>query len=210
MSDEKKKGPGLGAIAASAFLAVVASGTSPWWWEKFFGNNNQPAQVAQQPSLPQVSSPPDLSTSSVPTVSASIASAPSPSVTTSSTPSPSASAPNTPNAAVEIKWSDSPASLDIKTSKGLKFAFACPPSEQPINQLWGTAAYTDNSSVCLAGVHSGVITKERGGVVNIEVRGGQPNFIGSQRFGVLSKGETNISYFYSFVVLGANVQGKKS
>ncbi len=206
MSDEKKNGFGLGAIAASAFLAVIASGTSPWWWEKFFGNNNQPAQVAQQPSLPQLSSPPDLSASSLPTVSASIAPVSSP----STTPSPSASAPNTSNAPVEIKWSDSPSSLDIKTSKGLRFAFACPPSEQPVDRLWGTSAYTDNSSVCLAGVHSGVITKDRGGVVNIEVRGRQPNFIGSQRFGVLSKGENVIDYYNSFVVLSANAPGKKS
>jgi hypothetical protein len=149
--------------------------------------------VAQQPFLPQLSPPPELSASSVPTISASLAPAPSPSVSTNSTPSPSALTQPS-NAPVEIKWFESPSNLDIKTSKGFKFAFACPPSEQPINQLWGTNAYTDNSSVCLAGVHSGVITKDRGGVVNIEVRGRQPNFIGSQRFGVLS----------------ANAPGKKS
>ncbi len=190
MTDEKKKGFGLGQIAAAIFIPVIASGTAPWWWDKVFGNNNQPAQVAQQPTLPDVSAPPALSPSSLPTISASIAPAPSPLASVSEPKSPP---PSTSNAPVDIKWFDSPSSLDINTSKGLKFAFACPPSEQPINQLWGTAAYTNNSSVCLAGVHSGVITKDRGGVVNIEVRGGQPNFIGSQRFGVLSKGEAYIN-----------------
>ncbi len=216
MTDEKKKGFGLGQIAAAIFIPVIASGTAPWWWDKVFGSSNQPAQVAQQPTLPEVSAPPALSPSPLPTISASIALAPSPLTSGSEpkSPSPSTAAPNTSNAPVDIKWSDSPYSLDIKTSKGLKFAFACPTFEQQpdqmrgANSLWGTNPYTVGSSVCEAGVHSGVIPKDRGGVVNIEVRGGQPNFLGSQRFGVLSKEYT--SNAYSFVVLGTNVQGNKA
>jgi hypothetical protein len=215
MTDEKNKGLGLGQIAAAILIPVIASGTSPWWWEKVFGSNNQPAQVAQQPTLPEVSAPPALSPSPLPTISANIALAPSPLVSGNEPKSPlqNALTPNTATAPVDIKWSDSLYSLDINTSKGLKFAFTCPAFEQQSDQmrgnsLWGTNPYTAQASICLAGVHSGVINKERGGVVNIEVRGGQQSFIGSQRFGVLSKGYS--SQDYSFVVMGANVQGNKA
>lgn len=212
MSDEKNKSPNWLPIAVPVLVTVLAGGTAPWWWEKFFGNNSQPPQVAQQPATPPLSASPSFSASPVPTVSASIAPAPSPVVTISSTPFPSASTSNTTNAPVDINWSNNPYSLDIKTSKELKFAFTCPAFEQPSDQtdpysLLGTNPYTARSSICLAGVHSGVITKERGGVVNIEVRGQQQNFIGSQRFGVLSK--EYMYNDYSFVVIGANVPENK-
>jgi hypothetical protein len=40
------------------------------------------------------------------------------------------------------------------------------------NNVWGTATYTDDSSVCAAAVNYGLITIEAGGTVTIEIRPG--------------------------------------
>jgi hypothetical protein len=50
--------------------------------------------------------------------------------------------------------------------------------------VWGTDVYTDDSSICEAAVHAGVIRRADGGVVHFERLGAQPSFQGSQRNGV--------------------------
>lgn len=51
--------------------------------------------------------------------------------------------------------------------------------------LWGTDVYTDDSSICTAAVHVGVITFD-GGVVTFEIRPGEMTYVGSARNGVTS------------------------
>ena len=69
---------------------------------------------------------------------------------------------------------------------GTEFDYDCPPGgiEAPI---WGTGTYTDDSSVCNAGVHAGAITYEDGGTVTIVLEGPQESFEGSESFGVTSQ-----------------------
>ena len=62
-----------------------------------------------------------------------------------------------------------------------------------------TEVYSGDSSICEAAVHTGVITREQGGTVSIEVQGKQQSFRASQRNGVLSKGYG--SYSSSFIVI---------
>jgi hypothetical protein len=50
--------------------------------------------------------------------------------------------------------------------------------------VWGTDIYTDDSSICEAAVHAGVIRRAEGGVVHFERLGSQPSFQGSERNGV--------------------------
>ncbi|XP_053549096.1 mucin-12-like [Bombina bombina] len=50
-------------------------------------------------------------------------------------------------------------------------------------QVWGTNIYTDDSSICGAGIHSGVITDE-GGAMIMEKKPGQDNYEESIRNGV--------------------------
>lgn len=52
--------------------------------------------------------------------------------------------------------------------------------------VWGTDIYTDDSSICEAAVHAGLIKRASGGVVHFEMSGAQPSFSGSERNGVSS------------------------
>ena len=63
------------------------------------------------------------------------------------------------------------------------FAFDCPPNGSR-DSIWGSGPYTDDSGVCTAGVHAGVISYRNGGRVNIQPRPGQNRYAGSTRNGV--------------------------
>jgi hypothetical protein len=66
---------------------------------------------------------------------------------------------------------------------GATFTYDCPPDGES-GVIWGTDVYTDDSSVCTAGVHRGVITIEDGGPVRIMIRPGQVAYVGSVRNGI--------------------------
>lgn len=67
---------------------------------------------------------------------------------------------------------------------GIIYRFVCPPADQTGN-VWGTDVYTDDSSICEAAVHAGVIGRD-GGTVHYERLGAQESFQGSVRNGVSS------------------------
>jgi hypothetical protein len=80
--------------------------------------------------------------------------------------------------------------VDHRDQIGSTFQFECPgPHPEPANlgAVWGTGTYTDDSSVCVAAVHSGVITLEEGGSVVIEMRPGQDSYPPSEANGVSSR-----------------------
>jgi len=85
-----------------------------------------------------------------------------------------------------------------------RFAYTCP-SGGTLRSVWGTDVYTDDSSVCTAAVHAGLVTAAAGGSVTIEIRPGQASYTGSTRNGVtaLSYG----SWGGSFVFLSAGKPG---
>src|SRR5262245_60524498 len=55
-----------------------------------------------------------------------------------------------------------------------------------LNPVWGTSFYTDDSSVCTAAVHAGLITVAEGGTVAIKILPGLDAYVGSTRNGVHS------------------------
>ncbi|KAA0234891.1 MAG: hypothetical protein EDR02_07590 [Actinobacteria bacterium] len=61
----------------------------------------------------------------------------------------------------------------------------CPPDGEPTT-IWGTGTYTDDSSICTAAVHAGLITLEDGGDVSIEVTEGEESYEGSEANGITS------------------------
>ncbi len=67
---------------------------------------------------------------------------------------------------------------------GVIYRFVCPPATQTGN-VWGTDIYTDDSSICEAAVHAGVIGRD-GGTVHYERLGARQSFRGSARNGVSS------------------------
>jgi hypothetical protein len=65
---------------------------------------------------------------------------------------------------------------------GRRESVLCPPG-QP-EGAWGTDVYTDDSSICTAAVHAGLISTKDGGVVTIEMRPDVGQYGGSTRYGV--------------------------
>jgi hypothetical protein len=71
----------------------------------------------------------------------------------------------------------------VNAPVGSRVRFECSPGGTGGN-VWGTDIYTDDSSICEAAVHAGVIKRAGGGVVHFEMIGAQPSFQGSERNGV--------------------------
>lgn len=80
---------------------------------------------------------------------------------------------------------------------GERFTFYCPPNGSGY-RVWGTDVYTDDSSVCTAAVHAGLITFGYGGTVTIQLAPGQSSYTGTERYGVtsISYGRWDYSYFF--------------
>jgi hypothetical protein len=84
---------------------------------------------------------------------------------------------------IPITWNVSTGMLSDAAGKSIKFL--CP-SNGVAHSIWGTDAYTGDSSICTAAVHAGTITFARGGPVTLEFRPGQASYKGSTRNGVTS------------------------
>jgi hypothetical protein len=72
---------------------------------------------------------------------------------------------------------------EYRGQDGTTFTIGCS-ADGPLGSAWGTDTYTDDSSICTAAVHSGVITVEDGGSVVIEIAPGQASYQGSSANGV--------------------------
>ncbi len=67
-------------------------------------------------------------------------------------------------------------------------SFVCPPDGFAFaGTVWGSGSYTDDSSVCTAAVHAGLIGFALGGTVTVEVRDGLHSLVGSTSNGVTTK-----------------------
>ncbi|MGZ5434875.1 MAG: LCCL domain-containing protein [Pyrinomonadaceae bacterium] len=71
---------------------------------------------------------------------------------------------------------------------GQRFTYACPANGfitfDPLTgnaEVWGTNLYTDDSTVCVAAVHAGLININRGGKVTIEIQPGAASYQGTTR-----------------------------
>jgi LCCL domain len=53
--------------------------------------------------------------------------------------------------------------------------------------IWGTTLYSDDSSVCAAAVHAGLISFATGGTVTIRIQPGRSAYTGSSSHGVASQ-----------------------
>lgn len=88
----------------------------------------------------------------------------------------------------------------LNTPDGQRVSFFCPPlGSDGFLSIWGTDIYTYDSGICMAGAHTGVITRERGGVVTIEMRPGQSAYPATSRYGIASQGYAG--YPKSFAVV---------
>lgn len=88
---------------------------------------------------------------------------------------------------------------------GQRFTLVCPGEGTLSGRLWGTDLYTDDSSICTAAVHAGLINTARGGTVTIELRPGAGAYNASSRYGVNSQGYG--AWSGSFVFVGGGQTG---
>ncbi len=90
-----------------------------------------------------------------------------------------------PGAPQQITWQDN--ATQYRGQNGASFDFTCPAlvGGDYMGGIWGTDTYTDDSAICTAAVHAGIITTS-GGAVTIEIVAGQKGYSGSTRNGVTS------------------------
>jgi len=84
-------------------------------------------------------------------------------------------------ALAQTTWSTT--ATDRRARSGEQFTYTCPGNGSP-STVWGTDIYTDDSSICTAAVHAGLISFASGGTVTIAIRPGRDSFTGSTRNGV--------------------------
>ncbi len=94
----------------------------------------------------------------------------------------------------------------FRGKNGQRYTYLCPASGTR-NPTWGTATYTDDSSVCTAAVNFGLITVAEGGTVTIEIRPGLHAYAASSRNGTTS--QSYGSFGGSFVVVGTPTHESK-
>jgi len=99
---------------------------------------------------------------------------------------------------INASWEDN--AVEHRDNLNIQYTYVCPPnpSKTGVGTVWGTDTYSDDSSVCAAGVHAGDITFN-GGSITIGMRGGLESYTGSTRNGVTTQDWG--SWSGSFVVL---------
>ncbi|HKY60547.1 MAG TPA: LCCL domain-containing protein, partial [Gemmatimonadota bacterium] len=100
--------------------------------------------------------------------------------------------------ATPIDWYTGP--MAHRGQNGQRFSYFCPPGGSA-GPLWGTGTHTDDSSVCTAAVHAGLITFQDGGTVTIEIQPGQTSYTGSPGYGGVTSNNWG-AYEGSFMVVG--------
>jgi hypothetical protein len=97
-------------------------------------------------------------------------------------------------------WSTT--AMEHRGQVGSTFVYQCPPLAEgaEYGSAWGTDVYTDDSSVCVAAVHAGVITLARGGRIVVEMAPGRESYVGTFRNGITSAAYP--AWESSFVVRG--------
>src|SRR5690606_11955790 len=71
------------------------------------------------------------------------------------------------------------------------------------DSVWGTDVYTDDSNVCLAALHSGLLD-EKGGTVTVAPMDGCTSYTGSNRNGVVTKDYGNWQRSFVFPEAGSH------
>lgn len=132
--------------------------------------------------------------------------APTPTTVASATTAPTAPVGATPSPAPTSGTTAALCGTDWTTSAatcggdiGDQFLFQCPPGGRD-SGIYGTDTYTDDSLVCVAAVHAGLISIAAGGSVTIQLAPGLNTYVSSTRNGVASSSWS--SWPTSFVFIG--------
>jgi len=104
-------------------------------------------------------------------------------------------------APTKITCDDTPANAPFSTATtGSKFVVICPKKCSEFkSKVFGSDIYTDKTSICLAGIHNGVMN-DRGGELEFMIEAGQSYYKGTRSFGIISKSRD--AYVRSFKFIG--------
>ena len=87
----------------------------------------------------------------------------------------------------------------FREQAGQTLSFVCPASDGSKAKLYGTDIYTDDSPICAAAIHAGVLKADRAGIVTILIGNGAKSFKGSDRNRIASYDYGAWGHSYSFV-----------
>lgn len=82
---------------------------------------------------------------------------------------------------------------------GKRYSFVCPAGGQIGATVWGVGPYTDDSAICPAAVHAGLITTGKGGTVTFVVENGSASYAASTANGVTTNDYDSWPRQFSFV-----------
>ena len=87
--------------------------------------------------------------------------------------------------------------VHIDGAVGSVHAVLCPANCANSRMIWGTGTYTDDSPVCIAAVHAGILSLDEGGAATVIIEPGADGYSGSTANGVITA-QWNRSYERSF------------
>jgi len=79
-----------------------------------------------------------------------------------------------------------------------RYRFVCTAVGEPSKNIWGTDEYADDSDICSAAIHAGVLQRNQVGMVTIVTGHGASSFQGSERNNVISLSYLNGDATYRF------------
>jgi hypothetical protein len=104
-----------------------------------------------------------------------------------------------------IDWNTAANKLGL--SAGQSQVVSCPAGGTP-KTVWGSGPYTEDSNVCTAGVHAGLITLQEGGSFKVTKEAGMPSYQGSTAHDISTQDYG--AYPSSFSVSGSGGSGSSS
>ncbi len=96
-----------------------------------------------------------------------------------------------------LDWNAS--ATTFRGQNGVQVVFKCP-AGGTLGSVYGTGTYTDDSRVCSAAVHAGLITLAAGGTVTVKIAPGKSAYTASTKNGVTSNAYGAWTGSYTFVV----------
>jgi hypothetical protein len=106
-----------------------------------------------------------------------------------------------------IAWDTSAGGFKGET--GRTYRFSCP-ADGTAAGIYGSDVYTDDSSICTAAVHAGIISIEHGGTVTIEIRPGRSTYGSTTRHGIKSMNWGEYPRSFVFNTSGASQDGRSA
>lgn len=97
---------------------------------------------------------------------------------------------------------DATSAKGFRPQVGRVLTFVCPSNLKPTREIWGTDVYLDESPICTAAVHAGVLTRGTTGQVTIVMGPRAESFQGKERNGVTSLAYGPWDSTYTFIKSG--------